>query len=488
MPHSNPACNSAAASATPFWTARRHLRILRLQIAPMPSQKPQRKWIVPTALFPLGALLAYWLVRNEVHAVEQHLIGFPDADPLAQWLRPWLLAIACFLPALAGGLYAASGIQDRYVYRLFLTSFAICTGGLGAIWLITDLSDNLSDILRASNPATTLFTFYGVQFPTVAVFLLPYVLLLSVLYCLGKMSTSREIISMIQTGRSVTRVVRPLILSGAIATSFCIIFNYHWAPFGEGQQKIILDSALGRAPNQAENVLYYNDTARRLWQVGAFPADPMLVAPLRNVVVTRKDKNGDLLDRLLIPTATWNRDSHIWTFEGVERIAFTKDQPPVITRLAEPMVVRDWPETPWQLIKPGLAAPNLGVPDLRSWLLSNSQQDWVDRRPYLTQWHYRWAQPFVCIITVLLAAPLGIVFSRRGASGGVAVAIFLCAAMLLFSRVALAIGDAGYLPPAAAAWATNIAFGLLALVLMQRRISGRPIYQTLKQLLPSGGN
>jgi lipopolysaccharide export system permease protein len=454
----------------------------------MDSRQPQRKWIVPLVLFPLGALLAYWLVGNEIRSVQQHLVGFPDADPAAQWLRPWLLGLACFLPGVAGLIYALSGIQDRYVYRLFVTSFGICAGGLGVIWLITDLSDNLNDIVRSSEPAATLFIFYGVQFPTVAVFLLPYVLLLSVLYCLGKMSASREIISMIQTGRSVTRVVRPLILAGAMATAFCIIFNYHWAPSGEGQQKIILDSALGRAPNQAENVLYYNETARRLWKIGAFPADPMLVAPLRNVVVTRMDKNGDLIARLLIPKASWNRESQIWTFDGVQVVSFIKGEPPVITRLTEPMVISDWSETPWQLIKPGLAAPNLGIPDLHSWLLSNSEQDWVNRRPYLTQWHYRWAQPFVCVITVLLAAPLGIVFSRRGASGGIAVAIFLCAAMLLFSRVALAIGNAGYVQPMVAAWATNIAFGILALVLMQRRISGRPIYQTLKQLLPSADN
>jgi LPS export ABC transporter permease LptG len=439
-------------------------------------------------LLALGALLAYWLVGNEVRAVEQHLVGFPDSAALAQWLRPWLLGTACLLPCLGGLVYALSGIQDRYVYRLFLTSFGICAGGLGVIWLITDLSDNLTDIVHASDPLGTLFAFYGVQIPTVAVFLLPYILLLSVLYCLGKMSTSREIISMIQTGRSVTRVVRPLILAGTMATALCIIFNYHWAPSGEAQQKIILDSALGRAPNQAENVLYYNDTARRLWKIGAFPADPMLVAPLRNVAITRKAADGTLIARLLIPKATWNRDSHVWTFEDVQVISFVKDDPPVITRLTEPMIVSDWPETPWQLIKPGLPAPNLGIPDLRSWLLSNSEQVWVNRRPYLTQWHYRWAQPFVCIITVLLAAPLGIVFSRRGASGGVAVAIFLCAGMLLFSRVALAIGDAGYVPPIAAAWATNIAFGILALFLMQRRISGRPIYQTLKQLIPSADN
>lgn len=442
-----------------------------------------RKWIAPLVLLLLGGLLAMWLINQEVAAVRLHLIGFPDADPLAHWLRPWLIGLGCFLPALAGLVYALSGIQDRYVFRLFAVSFGICAAGLGVIWLITDLSDNLTDILRSPKPLGTLLAFYGVQLPTVAVFLLPYVLLLSVLYCLGKMSTSREIISMIQTGRSVPRVVRPLILSGALATAICLIFNYHWAPYGAAQQKIILDTALGRAPNQATNVLYYNDTARRLWKVGAFPADPTLVAPLRNVAVTSKAADGSLESRLLVPKASWNRDSHQWTFEGTEVVTFIKGEPPKLTKPDAPMVISGWSETPWQLIKPGLPAPSLGVPDLHSWLLTNKELDWVNRRPYLTQWHYRFAQPLVCLVTVLLAAPLGIVFTRRGASGGVAVAIFLCAGMLLFTRVALAIGDAGYVPPLVAAWATNLFFGVLAVVLMRRRVSGRPIYQSIKHLL-----
>ena len=45
-------------------------------------------------------------------------------------------------------------------------------------------------------------------------------------------------------------------------------------------------------------------------------------------------------------------------------------------------------------------------------------------------------------------------------------------------------GESGYLPPAWAAWGTNIIATLVALILIQRRLVGRPIYQTLRKLLP----
>ena len=158
--------------------------------------------------------------------------------------------------------------------------------------------------------------------------------------------------------------------------------------------------------------------------------------------------------------------------------------PRFITDVKDPLIYRNWPETPWRLIKPGLSAENLGVPGLYSWLLSNKDLQWGNKRRFLTQWHYRWAQPGICLAIVLLAAPLGIVFSRRGTAGGIALAIFLCAGLMFSSTVFLAMGESGYLPPVWAAWGTNIIASVVALILIQRRLVGRPIYQTLRKLLP----
>jgi lipopolysaccharide export LptBFGC system permease protein LptF len=102
--------------------------------------------------------------------------------------------------------------------------------------------------------------------------------------------------------------------------------------------------------------------------------------------------------------------------------------------------------------------------------------------PYLTQWHYRWALPAVCLVTVLLAAPLGIHFSRRASSGGVAMAVLLCGGLMFLTNFALSFGEAGYLSPALAAWLPDLVFSLIGLYLFQRRISGRPIYQTLRRM------
>ena len=104
--------------------------------------------------------------------------------------------------------------------------------------------------------------------------------------------------------------------------------------------------------------------------------------------------------------------------------------------------------------------------------------------PYLTQWHYRWALPFTCLVTVMLATPLAVHFSRRGPGGGILLAVVLSGLLLLVTSISMALGESGTLKPIHAAWLPNIAFAILGLYLFHRRLTGRPIYLILRRLVP----
>lgn len=437
------------------------------------------------ALTALGALSAAWLVPAENRSVADHLIGFPDSDAFAHQARPLILAGLCFLPALAALTYSFSTTLDRYITRQFLSIFAICMTALYMIWLLIDLSDNVSEFRQSGNIFFTILAFYSSRLPAVMMLLLPYTLLLALLYSLGKLSTNREIIAIIQAGRGIFRTTLPLILAGVFFTLFSLGINYHWAPIAEGSKDNILNEAAGRPIAEASRVLYRNPTYGRLWMIGIFPPDYQNGVPLLNVEVTTTDPTKRLVTRLSASQAVWDRESRRWTFENPLVRRFRAGEPPVFEKQNGPLVIDSWPETPWQLIKPGLSPAFLGVPDLNTWLQTNARHaSFADASPYLTQWHYRFALPFTCLITVLLATPLAIHFSRRGTGSGVFLAVCLSALMLLVSNIVVAFGEAGILSPAAAAWLPNLGFTLLAAYLYHRRMIGRPIYQSLRRLLP----
>ena len=76
---------------------------------------------------------------------------------------------------------------------------------------------------------------------------------------------------------------------------------------------------------------------------------------------------------------------------------------------------------------------------------------------------------------VLVSAPLGIVYSRRGVLGGVAASIFIFAAMYFLRGTFLAFGQSGQIPAFVAAWATNFIFaGIGAMLLYYRSLNRQP--------------
>ena len=448
--------------------------------------------LVPLLLALAGALLALKVGPMEQAAVQELLDNFPDIQAKGHLLRPVIAVVLCFLPAIGGVLYFFGDTLARYVSRQFVSIFLICLFGLYAVWLMADLGDNLEDLKRSKDAASLAGQLYLVRLPEVIVQLLPYALLLSILYCLGRLSRSREIVAMIQTGRGLTRLTLPFFAAGALAALLCAGLNYQWAPAAVGAEKAIFRRAKGLDTVAEPNIRYRNFDDRRLWMIGAFPPDYHKGAPLQRVTVIQENPNGTVAKIISAKTAAWSPMTRNWTFTD-PRVAdctpgtapdgqspdFTYNAPP------DPLVMKGWTEVPAQLIRPGLPASQLGIPDLNDWLAANPLGTWASRGGHLTQWHYRWAQPVNCLIVVLLAVPLGVVFTRRGTGGGVAVAVFLCAGMLFVSNVCLSLGDSGHLKPVLAAWLPNVAFGIIALYLFQRRLAGRPIYQTIRKFIPA---
>ncbi len=443
------------------------------------------RFLLPLILAAAGAALCAVLIPAEREAVDRQLTGFPDSDVLSQEMRPVILAAICFLPALGSLIYALGGTMDRYIAREFAGIFAVCISALVLIWLIMDLNDKVSDFRNTGDAFGTMLKFYGTRAPAVLLLLMPYSLLLSLLYSLGKLSGNREVIAMIQSGRSVIRITLPLILTGILFSLLCLGLNYHWAPIAEGTVDRLLSEAGGKKAVQATNVLFRNSTDRRLWKVGAFPQDYHMGGALTDVEITTARPDLTLASKLNAKRAYWDRSNQQWTFEEATVEKFSPGQPPVFESPTGPLVIDGWPETPFQLIKPGLSAAFLGIPDLTSWLKTNERDgQFASPAPYLTQWHYRWALPFTCLVTVLLATPLAVHFARRGPGGGVFIAVVLSGLMLLVSSISLALGESGTLSPVQAAWLPNIAFALLGLYLFRRRITGRPIYLVLRRLCP----
>jgi len=369
-------------------------------------------------------------------------------------------------------------LLDRYVLRSFLEPFIICTLGFLAIWLIFDLSDNGPDFIQAKASLKVVAFFYLTQLPAIILVVLPVGLLLALLFSLSRMSRTNEIISQLTAGRSVVRVLLPLFGVGLVCTGIVWKLNQEWAPHAEAIKKIALEQIQrGRARMQQEALeshLFRDRKTGRTWYI---EKQRIGGNSLQGVVIVQQDENGNIVSKWYARRADWDPRTGDWGLISGMKVDFDTGgnelKREIFTDNARR--IKGWTETPWRISSSNLEAQNLSVPELKQYIAQNSDFPDLNLAPYRTYLEYRHALPWTCLVVVLIASPLGIVFNRRGVLAGVASSIFIFFGMIFATNLFLALGKGMRVSPLTAAWTPNAVIGAIGLFLLYLRSGNRDV-------------
>lgn len=442
-------------------------------------------------LLAAGIAVSFYLVPREIAQLNWEVPGSPEEYPFVYKLRPYLIIVACFLPALGALIMCFVQTMDRYMARNQLATFAMTTGIIFLIWLLADFSDNVSDITSMDSPVKGMFRFYGNQIPMVFSLIVPYSLLLATLWTLSTLSRNCEITSMIQSGRSILRITTPLIVIGLFVAAFITIFNYQWAPSATLYRRLTFDD-ISRTKNIREKravdpIIYRNDIDNRIWRIALFPPLEKPTEPFRIVHIAEFSAPGKLSTEYFADEARWNAVDRTWTLKNVRtRIHPQEEEDIPYYEPERENLTLPYKETPWLLITPGIRLDSRSIPDIMSHLEDHSLNA-KDRLQFRTHKYLRFAQGFSSLILVLLAIPGGISFSRRGSLSGVGIALGLSGCMIFGYEVFPALSSAGYIPPFLGAWLPDIIFFFIAVYLFQTRLAMRrlsdfmPLLRSRKQ-------
>ncbi len=354
----------------------------------------------------------------------------------------------------------------------------MCFVGFIMIWLIIDLSDNGTDFLEAKAPLKLVLGYYLTQLPATILISLPIGLLLALLFSLSRMSRTNEIISMLTAGVSVVRLLVPLIFVGMVASGFALWLNWEQAPRAEGIKKGALKQIQkGKQAGAVEVVeghLFRDRQNNRTWFVRYFRPGS---SRLDGVHITQQDAEGRITKKWYANRAIYDAATKSWTLEKGLIVEFTPEGD-VASTDAFPenrRTITEWTETPWRVASSELNPQGLTVPELRDYLKFNSDFPAVQLAPYKANLADRFALPLSCLIVVFIAAPLGIVFNRRGVVGGVAGALFIFFGMIMARGFFMALGKGMRIDPFIAPWVTNILLFVVGMLLLWFRSTNRDL-------------
>src|ERR671924_2391909 len=183
-------------------------------------------------------------------------------------------------------------LLDRYVIRNFVQVYLYCICGFISIWLIFDVSDNISTFIDEHIGVWLVVRYYATQIPQVLLILLPVSLLLSLLFTLGRMSRANEIVSMLTAGISLPRVLLPLFGIGLLTVAATMALNYSLAPHAELARKALLAEAQSRPGRYIQGQVFRNRTDLRTWFIQNFRLGDNM---FNNVQVLQQDANDNIV-------------------------------------------------------------------------------------------------------------------------------------------------------------------------------------------------
>lgn len=365
-------------------------------------------------------------------------------------------------------------ILDRYVLQKFMLPFVYCFFGFIAIWFIFDLSDNLQDFMQGKVGVGVLLQYYKSQIPEIMVLSLPFCALLALLYALTAMSRTNEIISMLGAGQSVIRVLTPLFLVGLILTAISAFFNYESVPHAAMTKKQMLrEIKRGQAITTGlSGHLFRNREDARTWFIRRVTAEDLR---LFDVQIMQEDADNNIVQVWYAREAAFEPVDKNWTLNRGRYVEMDPAGRVTKSEFFDALPIPNWSETPWRISSSMLNPDYLSVDELRDYLHYNA--DFPDKRlaPFRTHLQYRWALPWLCFLAFLIAAPLGIVYSRRGILGVVALAIGLFVALFLSSYLFVALGKGDRVPPVVAAWLPPAVFLVIGFLLLWYRSTNRDL-------------
>jgi len=377
-----------------------------------------------------------------------------------------------------GTIWRGMRLLDRYCLRELMVPLGYCLGGFLVFWISFDLLSELDELQRHHLGVFEVAQYYLVRIPETLVTILPIALLLALLYALTNHARHQELTAIRAAGVSLWRVCVPYLGVGALFGGALFALNEFVVPDAAEAANAVLTRHQAPTPGELgpewqRGLAFHNERDHRIWNIGAFHRlSGVMLSPAVEWRLADGARRRLAADRAVYTNATW-------VFYGVKELRYPpQGNLPSYKGETNQLVLTEFDETPEQINSEikfvqlndarAVKRPRLSLQEILDYQRLHPTLNPRDRAKLQTQFQGRLAEPWKCLVVVLIAIPFGAPVGRRNVFVGVASSIFIGFAYFVVWSLSFALGTGGYLPPWLAAWAANGLFALAGMALTQR--------------------
>lgn len=349
-------------------------------------------------------------------------------------------------------------ILDRYLIKQF---FLFLAGGVFLfvfIFIIVDMSDNLTSYLESGKSGASIFLMYLYQTPSLIMLLYPIGALIALYFSVGMMVKENELTAIKSAGISVYRFLMPMFVFMLLLSSILFLFNEYAVTGATKRYREIKDHEVFTPGTARDFHIFQRD--------GVMVSGDMFTKKsltVMNPKIYVFSENKEISDIYAAEKAYYQNS--FWYFSNGQHISFRNgamESEPLRDKLVEVMSL-----TPDEILTDMTHTDIYTISELSS-RIKFMKKSGYDFRRQTGEIYYRLFYIFITLIILVIGSSFVIDIKNRGIIFGLALSILISFIYWGTLQSFRSMGENGYISMAAAFIIPNGAFMALGALLLYK--------------------
>jgi len=350
---------------------------------------------------------------------------------------------------------------DWYIIKKFLSTFFFTISLILLIVIIFDVSEKIDDFLRNDIALKDIIFKYYLNFiPYFTNLFSPLFIFISVIYFTSKMANNSEIIAILNSGMSFTRLLRPFVISAVILSMMSFVLGNFIIPH-TNKGKIDFENKYIRKKQQKrvkkihmqikKDQYIYLESYNKSKDIG-------YKFTLENF------KDNTLKSKLSANYIQFDTINNKWKIKDYFiRIYNDKNEDIIKGKQLDTLLNLK----PTDFSKNTSLVETMGMKELNQFIKKEEIKGTAQITFHKIEKHKRIANPFSSIILTIIAVAIGARKIRGGSGIPLSIGVIISFSYILFMQVSTTFATNGNLLPAIAVWIPNIIFSLIAIIFIK---------------------
>ncbi|WP_448606783.1 LptF/LptG family permease [Paenimyroides ceti] len=350
-------------------------------------------------------------------------------------------------------------IIDWYILKRYLGTFTVMILLFIPIGIVIDISEKINKILENNIALKHVLNYYLDFTIYFANMLFPIFLFISVIWFTSKLANNTEIVAILSSGISYFRFLRPYIVGATIISIFALIMGVFVVPKASLGYNDFRYKYLKRTEIRATQNVYKQISENEYIYVSNFNYNDKTGF---NFTLEKFDKTI-LQYKIKATRIIYNEDTKDYTLMNYEKrtVGALDDK---IEKADRKVIDFDFEID--DLTPTIYAAETMSLKELNKFIEKETLRGSSNINAYLVVKYRKYSIPVSAFILTIIAVAVSSMKRRGGMGINLALGIALAFIYIFFDKIFGTLAEASSMNPLLAVWIPNVAFGILAVYLL----------------------